>query len=109
MIKKFFETANLFHKYHKTNQITKANACAKKMNKIINEVILQKDYKSFFDNVLASNNSIAMIWICDSCIELGYRKQEAINLLYELEKSKDEIISRDAHMLLYVKTAMCAI
>ncbi len=74
------------------------------MQLIIDEVLNKGDYYLFIDNILASENDVAIIWGCGVCIDINYRANEAVDILRTLTACNDEIISRDASMLLYVKT-----
>ena len=106
MEKEFLYNANKFYECHKQNRIVNANKYAKKMNSILISIVDKGLYVSFCDNILLSENSIAVIWVCGLCIDCNYRREDAIDILKELCCSEDEIISRDANMLLFVKTQM---
>ena len=102
MEKNFLNCAKKFHECHLKNQIKSANKYAKTMHSILNDVIKTPSYKQFLDNILLSENNIALIWACTVCIEQNYRKEDAIAILQTLSSSKDEIVSRDAYMVLAV-------
>jgi len=104
MEKDFLNYANKFYEYHNQNNIEKANDYAKKMNSMLTSLINEESYIDFCDKILLSKNYIAIIWVCGICIDYNYRKEDAINILKELSINEDEIISRDANMLLFVKT-----
>lgn len=56
--------------------------------------------------MLICQNDIAKIWSCGMSVDLDYRKEEAIDILKNLSENDDKIVSRDAGMLLFVKTNM---
>lgn len=106
MEKNFLTLANKFYECHKKNKVKMANIYAKRMNVILLNIIDKGLHTSFCDNILLSKNFIAIIWVCGLCIDCDYRREYAINVLKELCSSTDEIVSRDANMLLFVKTKM---
>lgn len=103
MEKEFLNNATKFYEYHFKSQISKANKYAKKMHSILITVVENEKYETFLDNILSSKNNVAKIWVCGTCIDYDYRKNDAIDILKELSHCEDEIISRDANMLLYTK------
>ncbi len=101
MEKDFLEYATLNYRYTSEQDIEKANLYAKKMFEIIDSLKKSDDYAGFVDCILHSENDNAKIWICGMCIDMQYRKDEAITILKELQQKNDEIISGNAHMSLF--------
>ncbi len=103
MKEEFLYNSNKFYEYHNNNQIDNANEHAKRMNLILKDIVNEDSFDTFCDDILLSQNSIAIIWVCGLCIDYNYRRDDAIEILKELSYNEDEIISRDASMLLFVK------
>lgn len=100
---KFIKYATCFHKYHQENNISRANIYAKKLHLIKLELMRNNSCNEFLDNIMFCEIDMARIWACGMCIDLNYRKDDAIEILKNLSKSKDEIICRDAKMSLNVR------
>lgn len=104
--REFIDYAQKFHMYHKNNNIKKANMYAKKMHALQNTIKDDANYRDILDKLLICSDKIVRIWTCCQCIDLNYRKDDAFAILNVLKSDTDEIISRDARMLIFVKTEM---
>lgn len=94
---------NSFYIYTKENNINMANKYAKalyRIQKIMNDT---SEYYSILDDMLSSDNAMVKSWACVVCIDIDYKKNDAIEILKELTLSSDEIVSRTAAMAYYAK------
>ena len=99
----FLKNASLYYKYQKENNIRLANNYAKKLYNIKNNLIKSQVYEEFLDDMMFCENDMARMWAYGICIDFNYREKEAIELLKDLSKIQDEIISRSAKMSLRVR------
>ena len=104
--KNFVEYAQKFYKCHRTNNIKQANVYAKKMHLLQETIKNSANYEAILDELIISDDKIVRIWSCGQCIDLNYRKKNALDILNLLTLDDDKIISRDAKMLIFVKTKM---
>ncbi|MCI8403854.1 MAG: hypothetical protein HFE49_03025 [Clostridia bacterium] len=102
----FIEYAKKYHECQKQNEIEEANKYAKKMFSIKDKLKKEKKYEDFLDDMLFCSNHMAQIWACGMSIDFNYRKTEAIDILHALTLSKDDIISKNSKMSLYVRCKM---